>query len=98
MELIRRITWRPANETYGYSFWCPGCEELHVFTTSGDKRWTFDGDMEKPTFTPSLRCLKGTPRKTTCHLNLTAGVLVFHNDSPHALAGQKIPLQEHPDA
>ena len=32
-------------------FFCPGCRELHPF----DKRWTFNGDFERPTFSPSLR-------------------------------------------
>jgi hypothetical protein len=32
-------------------FYCPGCKEVHAF----DKRWTFDGNMEAPTFSPSLR-------------------------------------------
>jgi hypothetical protein len=32
------------------SFYCPGCKCNHAF----DKRWTFDGNMEAPTFSPSL--------------------------------------------
>ena len=35
----------------GYIFFCPACKEGHFF----DSRWTFDGNMEAPTFTPSLR-------------------------------------------
>ena len=35
----------------GWIFFCPACLGLHYF----DKRWTFDGNMEAPTFTPSLR-------------------------------------------
>ena len=33
-----------------YLFFCPGCEGMHKF----DSRWTFNGDFEKPTFSPSL--------------------------------------------
>lgn len=36
--------------TAGYTFWCPGCQRRHQVTTA----WTFNGDLEKPTFTPSL--------------------------------------------
>jgi hypothetical protein len=36
-------------------FYCPACEMLHVF----DERWKFDGNFEKPTFTPSLRTSSG---------------------------------------
>lgn len=32
------------------SFYCPGCKCSHGF----DSRWTFDGNMEAPTFSPSL--------------------------------------------
>ena len=44
----------------GYTFWCPGCEEVHMFITQrGEYRpqgpvWSFNGDVEKPTFSPSL--------------------------------------------
>ena len=33
------------------SFHCPGCKCNHSF----DSRWTFDGNFESPTFSPSLR-------------------------------------------
>jgi hypothetical protein len=36
-------------------FYCPACKTLHVF----DERWTFDGDYDQPTFTPSLRTSSG---------------------------------------
>lgn len=40
----------------GYSFWCPGCREMHQVWTDRAERpcWTFDGNVEHPTFTPSL--------------------------------------------
>ena len=34
----------------GYIIKCPGCKMSHVL----DHRWKFNGDLEKPTFTPSL--------------------------------------------
>lgn len=34
----------------GYSHWCPGCEEMHMIPDS----WTFDGNVNSPTFTPSV--------------------------------------------
>jgi Family of unknown function (DUF6527) len=36
--------------TSGYSHWCPGCEEMHLIPDS----WTFDGNLESPTFSPSV--------------------------------------------
>lgn len=38
-----------------YVFFCNGCENYHYF----DKRWTFNGDMDNPTFSPSLLIRSG---------------------------------------
>lgn len=35
----------------GYTHWCPGCEQMHPLPDS----WTFNGDVNKPTFTPSFK-------------------------------------------
>ncbi len=35
----------------GYLHWCPGCEETHILPDS----WKCDGNLEKPTFTPSFK-------------------------------------------
>jgi hypothetical protein len=83
----------------GFSFYCPGCEHRHVFYTSGPVMWTFDGNMEAPTFAPSLlnTCPDHPdPKQRRCHLNLTAGVLVFHADCAHDLAGKTVALVELP--
>lgn len=43
------------NGTYVY-LWCPGCETLHAFSVDGTEgpQWTWDGDRQRPTFSPSL--------------------------------------------
>jgi len=38
------------------AFWCPGCNMAHsvrVYEGAGDE-WTFNGDGDAPTFTPSV--------------------------------------------
>lgn len=35
----------------GHAHWCPGCGEMHVIPDS----WTFDGNLENPTFAPSVK-------------------------------------------
>lgn len=35
----------------GYIHWCPGCEDTHTLFDS----WKFNGDIDKPTFTPSFK-------------------------------------------
>jgi hypothetical protein len=34
-----------------YFHWCPACEEMHQLPDS----WTFNGDVERPTFSPSFK-------------------------------------------
>lgn len=43
------------------AFRCPGCKELHQVRVEGygRPRWGFNGDYERPTFTPSVRVRTG---------------------------------------
>ena len=44
----------------GFSFYCPGCKYHHAFYTKGGKHtWTWNGSLDKPTFSPSLVINKG---------------------------------------
>jgi Tfp pilus assembly protein PilE len=40
------------------AFWCPGCEESHAVTT-GAGGWGFNGNADRPTFTPSVLVRSG---------------------------------------
>lgn len=71
-----------------YLFMCPGCKSEHRFIvkwggTSGRDRpsWTFNGDMDKPTFNPSLLMQWQD----------------FPTDEEHAriMAGEKVPMKKH---
>lgn len=51
--------WTGSNGEVGYSFRCPGCAEVryevHSIRTEGEgAKWGFNGDLERPTFTPSI--------------------------------------------
>ncbi|MDE2026215.1 MAG: hypothetical protein KGJ07_07005 [Patescibacteria group bacterium] len=35
----------------GFAHWCPGCKEMHILP----EKWTFDGNLETPTFAPSFK-------------------------------------------
>ena len=36
-------------------FWCPGCEHAHMVTYGrGPSTWSWDGDVERPTISPSV--------------------------------------------
>lgn len=40
----------------GLLFWCPGCHQVHRIQHGAGPgpRWGWNGDVEKPTFTPSV--------------------------------------------
>lgn len=87
-------------ELMGY--WCQGCECLHLVNVKADVRpaWQWDGNVEKPTLSPSIRTFysarDGQPESTRCHHFLRGGVIEYLNDSAeHALRGMH-PLQPIP--
>jgi Zn finger protein HypA/HybF involved in hydrogenase expression len=41
--------------TKAWRFFCPGCQEYHTPTEG----WSFNGDVERPTFTPSILVRSG---------------------------------------
>lgn len=36
------------------TFYCPGCKETHAVPVCGTDGWTFNGDLDKPTLSPSI--------------------------------------------
>lgn len=42
-------------------FWCPGCSQAHVIRLRGEagNGWGFDGNIDLPTFTPSVLSRSG---------------------------------------
>jgi hypothetical protein len=63
------------------------------------ERWHFNGNLEKPTFSPSVRELEsGEGSVTRCHYTVTEGRITYHEDNAHEFAGQTldmIPFAEH---
>jgi len=58
-------------EIVAYKIWCEGCKEKHVLyvNTPGRYNWSFNGDLDKPTFSPSLLIRCGhyaDPNAKTC--------------------------------
>ena len=60
MSKLNRVDcYKPENALYGYQYRCPGCGETHTLPVGmgngeGYARWQFDGNMDKPTFYPSV--------------------------------------------
>lgn len=87
-------------------WWCPGCEETHIYWTqipgepvTPGNVWSYDGNEDAPTFSPSLlnHGGRGKTSEHVCHLFITQGVIEFLGDCTHALAGQKVPMPTLPD-
>jgi len=56
-------------------FWCPGCDGAHqIQVGEGDgARWGFNGDYERPTFTPSIRVSGTAPISADEHRRIMTG-------------------------
>lgn len=82
-----------------YMLWCPGCDELHAINDT----WGFNGDFEKPTFTPSI--LVSLPENVQvhpenpkrCHSFVENGQWRFLLDCEHELKGQTVNMVELPE-
>jgi hypothetical protein len=75
-------------------FWCPGCDEPHAPTIEGNAPWTWNGDRERPTLSPSLKVSYHDGR--LCHSYVRDGQIQFLDDCTHALKGQTVPIPEWP--
>ena len=84
-------------ETEGeYYHYCPGCEMMHAIPTmhrnSRGAVWSFSGDMEKPSFSPSINL-----DWKVCHYFITNGRIIYCGDCTHPLRGQTVELPEIPE-
>lgn len=81
-----------------HEHWCPGCENIHQIAVEqpfrNGARWTFDGNAEKPTFSPSINV--GPSTKLQCHYFIREGRIEFCGDCHHALAGHTVELPNIP--
>lgn len=84
-------------------FRCPGCNRVHGVSVNGSHAWGWNGNVDKPTFTPSVLVtwpanpnaeeeFKEWRTERRCHSFVTDGRIQFLNDCTHALAGQTVDL------
>lgn len=87
----------------GLMFWCPGCDGCHQINHGAGPgaRWGWNGDVDKPTFTPSILVqYNGADADTkdgipsVCHSFVTDGRIQFLSDCTHALAGQTVDIPD----
>ena len=76
---------------------CPGCKHEHTVPA---KRWNWNGSVDKPTLSPSVRHFytKISPETgksievTTCHNHVKNGVIEYCGDCQHSFSGTKVEL------
>jgi len=73
--------------------WCSGCQQNHVIYTDpraqgNGHHWRFNGDLERPTFEPSINIVG------QCHYFIRDGQIQYCGDSKHHLAGQTVELPD----
>ena len=97
-----KAKWADNDESKG-RVWieCPGCKHPHVLATtipqSNGAKWSFNKDMDKPTFSPSLLVWSdGIPSEgipaTRCHSFIRDGKIQFLGDCTHELKNQTVDL------
>ena len=80
-----------------YAFICPGCDQEHVIYAKNPSgvEWSFNGDLDRPTFSPSLRLFRVKhPEKYCCHSFIRDGQIQYLNDCTHAMAGRTVDIPE----
>lgn len=60
---------------------------------SFDERWKFNGDYEKPTFSPSMFCDFGNGIITHCYVR--DGNIEYLSDSTHELSGKIVNCEDY---
>jgi len=90
-----------ANDPGTYIFHCPGCGMLHQVPTkrAGGPNWSFNGSMQRPTFSPSLLIrfphFDGSKDvNLVCHSFVKDGNIQYLSDSSHELAGHTVEIPE----
>jgi hypothetical protein len=69
-------------------FHCPGCGREHCVKVPN---WTFNGDYERPTFSPSVLYNPDVVAHR-CHFFVRDGQIEYLEDCHHRLRGRTVPM------
>lgn len=58
-------------------FWCPGCNQAHHVTVDGSRGWTFNGNGDRPTISPSVLVKGVVPITDEEHATIMAGGAIY---------------------
>lgn len=82
----------------GQIFYCPACRTEHAVNQGGPK-WTFNGDMMRPTFQPSIKVTSSYQgAQSVCHFFVRDGSIEYCSDCTHSFANLTVPLPAWPYA
>ena len=78
---------------------CPGCQLRHVIPTKGPNAWNWNGDVNKPSLSPSVLATRRTGDAVSCrcHHYVTNGQIQFLGDCTHKSAGKTVDMMEFDD-
>lgn len=104
MKAILRRVQDKGNRHNRLMFVCPGCvaagpagyEGLHLLPVNAPgvkPSWEWDGNLLRPTLSPSIRT---EVFGKVCHSFLENGIFRFLDDSTHSLAGKRTPIPDLP--
>lgn len=99
MAKVERMTLKNETEVL-YAFHCPACGISHAARVAsqeeGPEIWRFNGDVNRPTFYPSIGSAWAKPDGTpvVCHAFVEEGRIRYSVDSLHELAGQVVELPD----
>ena len=98
MAKVKRLT-DNSGVYVSWAFECPGCNMWHscneTHPTPSAPKWIFNGDVERPTFSPSVLVrYPDDGQEKRCHSFVTDGKIRFLDDCSHGLAGQTVELPD----
>jgi len=76
-----RVWWMDGNGIVAVC--CPWCGEIGQITTRGPNAWTWNGDMERPTVSPSI-LVTGGPGGCGMHVWVRDGQIIDAGTPSHA--------------
>lgn len=83
------------NDPSVFMFWDIAMQEPNAFYIRGDRGWSWNGDEEKPTVTPSILLTKHNGYRN--HLYIREGKIQYLSDCTHAMAGQTVDMMPFPE-
>jgi hypothetical protein len=90
VDLFRKM--ENGSKLHQVAIWCPACNTIHAFDLN---RWTFNGDYDKPTFSPSMLVNHDDPM-TRCHSFVKDGSIRFLGDCWHDMKNKTVELEQFP--